>query len=1356
MAMRRGNARKRSLARVALAEFGWEPAVIAALRHSTLPWTDEQQTEIELEATPLESAGSIGRRDAFSLLGQYAAHLAFLRQLALDDAHFDPSEWGIGLKRGTDCRLVRLRGVQSSAGDTPPLTLLEAFAAQVGAPRLATFDQSWAKPEAVYHELHTLLRGDIAADLSWFHAAAVGVVRPPGIDSLRAILRPPAATVVCHDAAAASTALFACSIAGFDDAFLFGGPEASPLDRLSAIDERLLARIDRAKSRGDDEVAEALLAVMPHPATIILRDCERFDAASATVASLLARFAPEVTWVVPPGHRLPLSAESSESDPSKLFLLSPRLVPREQLQARLEPMSPAERETWAGHFVRSESYWHFCEEGAVPEPEHSGAIAALAEPRRSYLAALALIDDEVPSTAAEDFLTKLGSHLAPVDLIADGIFEANAGGWIFPTPALREQLARSIPAGSRPALCRLGAAVLADSGCVPLRAAALHQEGGEGEKATAILEQLPWESMSARDVVAALRQFPLETIVTSNRLLERLASALLAEGEYRQATAAASRLEGSARAWISAAAARRLGDYAKAAEHLAAIEPPTFESVVLEGELMRLEGEADQARRAFARAASLAGTPEERTRLAYEQWLLALEVEQGEVDDVRLEEQGETYYGHRYRGYRALTRGEYQEALVESRAALDQAPDLASKIDAGLDIVYGSFLAGSWETARHEARRLLALVEETDGDRAAGGVLFTLAYLCADEGLWDQAEQITDRLRRFYASRGDSRRLSEVDLLVAHRYFGRGELANGRIHASAVLERCMSREMREAAGLILDESDWIEGKSTPLRSGGDSSCVELTDRHLLLVSRRGDSPDRTLSGDFARALEAFEREEREGRRPQPPSATTGSERLRLMRSLMGLARATSRAGLLEEAARIAGDFGIELDGTAADQPHELRVLQRLATASYPFEPHDLGAIRWRFASRNRLGVWSEIGSLPPLSQEDLARIHLALPESWRTCGDSALLFVDGLDGWSSESQRAAVALFHIRSEHHRFRRALRQEEASRPEEPSSIEGIIGISPPIADVISQVHRLRARDVPVCILGESGTGKELAARAIHRTSQRRNRAFTAVNCAALPENLVESELFGHVRGAFTGADRDRLGLIESSDGGTLFLDEIGELPLPAQAKLLRFLQEGEFRRVGETATRTADVRIIAATNRRLEEAVDEGQFREDLYYRVKVVELRMPPLRERGGDVLLLARHFLERERVRHRAGPDSFSDEVAAVITSYRWPGNVRELENTIRASHALAGESRAIDLEHLPERLRNVRIVRSPSGTYFEEVTRFRKSLVERSLLEAKGNQNQAARLLGMSRQALAYQIRELGIMVRDARREEG
>jgi transcriptional regulator with PAS, ATPase and Fis domain len=425
------------------------------------------------------------------------------------------------------------------------------------------------------------------------------------------------------------------------------------------------------------------------------------------------------------------------------------------------------------------------------------------------------------------------------------------------------------------------------------------------------------------------------------------------------------------------------------------------------------------------------------------------------------------------------------------------------------------------------------------------------------------------------------------------------------------------------------------------------------------------------------------------------------------------------------------------------------MMRDAATLPFPFAPGDFGPVGWRFATRNRLGQWHEIGSLPPLAGAELDRILLSADDrDWTACSDRELLFVEGLD---VEARQALGAIVRTRAENHRLRRIVEQDEGGRDTAGGAVDGIVGQSPLMREVFALVTKVARRDVPVCVRGESGTGKELIARAIHRQSARKHKPFTAVNCAALPETLIESELFGHVRGAFTGADRDRAGLIETSDGGTLFLDEIGEMPLAAQAKLLRFLQEGEFRRVGDTANRSADVRVVSATNRKLESAVEEGRFREDLYYRIGGIEIALPPLRDRASDISVLAAHFLAREREKHRSGPSTLAAEAEAVFLSYKWPGNVRELQNTIRGAHALAGDAKLIDVEHLPERIRNAVIVRPgvSVGSYQDAVLRFRRELIEKSLLQAGGNQNRAAQLLKISRQALAYQIRELGILVK-------
>jgi DNA-binding NtrC family response regulator len=254
------------------------------------------------------------------------------------------------------------------------------------------------------------------------------------------------------------------------------------------------------------------------------------------------------------------------------------------------------------------------------------------------------------------------------------------------------------------------------------------------------------------------------------------------------------------------------------------------------------------------------------------------------------------------------------------------------------------------------------------------------------------------------------------------------------------------------------------------------------------------------------------------------------------------------------------------------------------------------------------------------------------------------------------------------------RRSAEQPAAEMP----SLDGrvkIIGVSRALQDVFKIVGRVARSDAPVLVTGESGTGKELVAKAIHEYSPRRQQELIAINCGAIPENLLESELFGHEKGSFTGAIARRAGRFEQADGGTLFLDEIGDMPLSVQVKLLRVLQDGTFSRVGSNETLSADVRIVTATNKTLSSEVAAGRFREDLYYRLNVVEIRLPPLRERAEDIPLLAEFFLQRITRKNGMARIRLSAEAIAALQSHRWPGNVRELENTIARACALASST---------------------------------------------------------------------------------
>jgi DNA-binding NtrC family response regulator len=325
-----------------------------------------------------------------------------------------------------------------------------------------------------------------------------------------------------------------------------------------------------------------------------------------------------------------------------------------------------------------------------------------------------------------------------------------------------------------------------------------------------------------------------------------------------------------------------------------------------------------------------------------------------------------------------------------------------------------------------------------------------------------------------------------------------------------------------------------------------------------------------------------------------------------------------------------------------------------------------------------------------------------------------------------------------------FRLALRDLPAPAGEpaaEPSPAGGgIVGRDPALLAALERADRLAPGGLPVLIHGESGTGKELMARRVHRRSVRREGPFVAINCAALSESLLLADLFGHVRGAFTGADRDRAGVFESARGGTVFLDEIGDLPPTAQGMLLRVLQEGEVRRVGESLPRRVDVRVVTASHRDLEAMVREGSFRQDLYYRLRGAVVVLPPLRERGADVLLLAEHLLAHQSTGRP--PAKLSPAAQARLLAHAWPGNVRELDNTLGVAAALAAGG-TIEPEHLELPAAEP----APAGDYHRQVEAYRRRLVEEALTAAGGNGAEAARHLGLTRQALSYLVRKLGLL---------
>jgi DNA-binding NtrC family response regulator len=313
------------------------------------------------------------------------------------------------------------------------------------------------------------------------------------------------------------------------------------------------------------------------------------------------------------------------------------------------------------------------------------------------------------------------------------------------------------------------------------------------------------------------------------------------------------------------------------------------------------------------------------------------------------------------------------------------------------------------------------------------------------------------------------------------------------------------------------------------------------------------------------------------------------------------------------------------------------------------------------------------------------------------------------------------------------------------------ENIIGHSKSLLRVLEMAARVSQHDSTVLINGETGTGKELLARAIHLNSRRRNQPFVTINCGAIPRDLIEAELFGYARGAFTGANTSKTGKVEMADGGTLFLDEIGELPLESQVKLLRLIQHGELERIGTTTPKVINVRIVAATNRNLSAMAEDGTFRNDLFYRLAVVPLYLPPLRERKEDIPELAEHLFHKAKEKHGLQGLWVAPSVIGRLTAYRWPGNIRELENVVERMLVLS-DGKQITEEDLPDELRYVPAVQPNASLSFElpdegvSLEAIEREYLLRALEKAAGNQTRAAQFLDISRRTFVYRMEKHGL----------
>ncbi len=374
---------------------------------------------------------------------------------------------------------------------------------------------------------------------------------------------------------------------------------------------------------------------------------------------------------------------------------------------------------------------------------------------------------------------------------------------------------------------------------------------------------------------------------------------------------------------------------------------------------------------------------------------------------------------------------------------------------------------------------------------------------------------------------------------------------------------------------------------------------------------------------------------------------------------------------------------------------------------------------------------------PILSGDDVIGGLIAVKTERLAAGENVVMLLEQIAALVAPALSRLRRMQELADENNYYKQTLLAQHG--------LPGVIAKSEAMRTVFSLVQRVAPNDARVLIEGESGTGKELIARILHNHGPRREKKFLAVDCGAIPDNLLESELFGYVKGAFTGATQNRKGLLQEADGGTLFLDEINNMPLPLQAKLLRVLQEGEVRPLGSNTAQKVDVRVIAASSQNLAELVKLGSFRQDLFFRLKVILLRLPPLRERSGDVPLLADHFLKKYVEVYRKSLAGFEPAAMQLMQKYHWPGNVRELEHAVEQAVVLAlPQAQLITANDLPEELRG----RAGSSALLEQLTNLPAAvealeirMIKRALAETNGNKSQAAERLGLSRRGFLNKL---------------
>jgi len=691
---------------------------------------------------------------------------------------------------------------------------------------------------------------------------------------------------------------------------------------------------------------------------------------------------------------------------------------------------------------------------------------------------------------------------------------------------------------------------------------------------------------------------------------------------------------------------------------------------------------------------------------------------------------------HQAQGHLALLRGD-PDAAAHFGRALALGRRVQTRVEAGeawsnlvVARVGGGDLAGAERACLHAAR----LFAGCDGARRASLALYNLADVRLRRGRTAGVREILERSTAASRLSGHHRGLV-YDLELWARY----ELVHAR--PLAALER-----LREACAELRPDD--------PAAATRRAELALLEARALGWLERRADAA-RALAMAGGAGQSSLEPEERPalhalaGDPQEALASAAGTAFEPLWRGALTAETVDDEAWqslwALEpyRAARLVHDLELARPGlvpvywrrTAA------ATLRQVGAAAFADRVEDREQRGWAALERHLRGDGE-----PGLGQLFAAAGYPEARLAWRS-GDEERTLVEGSGGeeeltssWGGGELLLQAPLLDapLRA---LFAVVLREPPPATAVPSGAATGLVGDSPALRLALRRADRLATGDLPVLVHGETGTGKELVARRVHAASRRAGGPFLPVNCAALSETLLLSDLFGHVRGAFTGADRDRTGVFESARGGTVFLDEVGDLPLHAQGVLLRVLQEREVRRLGESHARRVDVRVIAATHRDLGRRVSEGAFRQDLYYRLRVGHVRLPPLRERGDDVLRLAAHFLAR-----RAGPaPRLSAAARGELARHSWPGNVRELENVLEVAAALAEEGE-IHPEHL-DLAGAARPLEAAAGDYHQRVEDFRRRLVEEALAAAGGRRAEAARKLGLTRQALSYLVRQLGIV---------